>query len=413
MTDLTLSPMDQPVLSAPRPYWGWVAVRLFRPLLVRLCAAYLAVLVLIALLVPLIANGQPYTCVVPATAGHAAVREYPLFRDLGTVSWILLVVAAALGAQGVVISLSHRLPKAQRMMRRRVGAVVITGITIIAGSLIAALHHNRLDAVNYRSLARHGLITHAVFPPVPWGYAEMEPLSKGLINQYPSHRHWLGTDGDGRDELSRLLWGARIAMGVGFVSQIIALAMGIVVGALTGYFGGIFDIILMRLVEMVESIPTFFLILTFVAVYGRHILDIMVIIGVTGWTGYARLLRAEFFRIRNLDYVLAAQGAGMPLWRVLFKHMLPNGVTPVLVSAGFGLAGAVTIEASLSYLGVGVQPPTASWGSMLNSAGNPATVFRWWQALGPGMLIFITVLAFNLFAESLRDAIDPTTMGRR
>lgn len=413
MTDLTLSPMNQPVLPAPRPYWGWVAVRLFRPLLVRLCAAYLAVLVLIALLVPLIANGQPYTCIVPATAGHAAMREYPLFRDLSSVDWILLVVAAALGAQGVIISLSHRLPKMQRMMRRRVGAVVITGITIIAGSLIAALHHNRLDAVNYRSLARHGLITHAVFPPVPWGYAEMEPLSKGLINQYPSRRHWLGTDGDGRDELSRLLWGARIAMGVGFVSQIIALAVGIVVGALTGYFGGIFDIILMRLVEMVESIPTFFLILTFVAVYGRHILDIMVIIGVTGWTGYARLLRAEFFRIRNLDYVLAAQGAGMPLWRVLFKHMLPNGVTPVLVSAGFGLAGAVTIEASLSYLGVGVQPPTASWGSMLNSAGNPATVFRWWQALGPGMLIFITVLAFNLFAESLRDAIDPTTMGRR
>ena len=413
MTDLTLSPMNQPVLPAPRPYWGWVAVRLFRPLLVRLCAAYLAVLVLIALLVPLIANGQPYTCIVPATAGHAAMREYPLFRDLSSVDWILLVVAAALGAQGVIISLSHRLPKVQRMMRRRVGAVAITGITIIVGSLIAALHHNRLDAVNYRSLARHGLITHAVFPPVPWGYAEMEPLSKGLINQYPSRRHWLGTDGDGRDELSRLLWGARIAMGVGFVSQIIALAVGIVVGALTGYFGGIFDIILMRLVEMVESIPTFFLILTFVAVYGRHILDIMVIIGVTGWTGYARLLRAEFFRIRNLDYVLAAQGAGMPLWRVLFKHMLPNGVTPVLVSAGFGLAGAVTIEASLSYLGVGVQPPTASWGSMLNSAGNPATVFRWWQALGPGMLIFITVLAFNLFAESLRDAIDPTTMGRR
>ncbi len=413
MTDLTLSPMNQPVLPAPRPYWGWVAARLFRPLLVRLCAAYLAVLVLIALLVPLMANGQPYTCIVPATASHAAMRDYPLFRDLSSVDWILLVVAGALAVQVVVMSMSRRLAGPQRMMRRRIGAVVITGIIIIAGSLIAALHHNRLDAVNYRSLARHGLITHAVFPPVPWGYAEMEPLSKGLINQFPSRRHWLGTDGDGRDELSRLLWGARIAMGVGFVSQIIALALGIVVGALTGYFGGIFDIILMRLVEMVESIPTFFLILTFVAVYGRHILDIMVIIGVTGWTGYARLLRAEFFRIRNLDYVLAAQGTGMPLWRVLFKHMLPNGVTPVLVSAGFGLAGAVTIEASLSYLGVGVQPPTASWGSMLNSAGNPATVFRWWQALGPGMLIFITVLAFNLFAESLRDAIDPTTMGRR
>ena len=413
MTDLTIPPTDQPLLYAPRPYWGWVAARLFRPLLVRLCTAYLAVLVLIALLVPLIANGQPYTCIIPATAGHAAVREYPLFRDLGSVDWILLVVAAALAAQGVVMSMSRQLPGPQRMMRRRAGFIVIAGITIIFGSLIAALHHDRLDATNYRSLARHGLITHAVFPPVPWGYAEMEPLSKGLINQLPSRRHWLGTDGDGRDELSRLLWGTRIAMGVGFVSQIIALAMGIVVGALTGYFGGIFDIIGMRLVEMVESIPTFFLILTFVAIYGRHILDIMVIIGITGWTGYARLLRAEFFRIRNLDYVLAAHGAGMPLWRVLFKHMLPNGVTPVLVSAGFGLAGAVSIQATQSDLGVGEQPPTASLGSMLNSTGNPATVFRWWQALGQGMLIFITVLAFNLIAESLRDAIDPTTMGRR
>ena len=413
MADLTMPPIDQPLLYAPRPYWGWVAARLFRPLLVRMCTAYLVMLVLIALFVPLIANGQPYTCVIPATAGHAAARDYPLFRDLSSIDWILLAVAAALAAQGIVIFASRRLARPQRMMRRRISFAIIAGITIITGSLIAALHHNRLDATNYRSLARHGLITHAVFPPVPWGYAEMEPLNKGLINQLPSHRHWLGTDGDGRDELSRLLWGARIAMGVGFVSQIIALVMGIVLGALTGYFGGVFDIIGMRLVEMVESIPTFFLILTFVAIYGRHILDIMVIIGVTGWTGYARLLRAEFFRIRNLDYVLAAQGSGMPLWRVLFKHMLPNGITPVLVSAGFGMAGAVTIEATLSYLGVGVQPPTASWGSMLNSAGNPATVFRWWQALGPGMLIFITVLAFNLIAESLRDAIDPTTMGRR
>ena len=413
MADVTMPPIDQPLLYAPRPYWRWVAARLFRPLLVRICTAYLAVLVVIALLVPLIANGQPYTCVIPATPGHAAVREYPLFEDLSSTDWILLAVAAALAVQGVVTATSRHLKSPRRMMRRRIAFVTLAAITIVAGSLIAVLHHNRLDATNYRSLARHGKIIHAVFPPVRWGYAEMEPLSKGLINQLPSRRHWLGTDGDGRDELSRLLWGARIAMGVGFVSQIIALALGVVVGALTGYFGGVFDIIGMRLVEMVESIPTFFLILTFVAIYGRHILDIMVIIGVTGWTGYARLLRAEFFRIRNLDYVLAARGAGMPLWRVLFKHMLPNGVTPVLVSAGFGMAGAVTIEASLSYLGVGVQPPTASWGSMLNSAGNPATVFRWWQALGPGLLIFITVLAFNLIAESLRDAIDPTTMGRR
>ncbi|MGC8623947.1 MAG: ABC transporter permease [Phycisphaerae bacterium] len=413
MTDLTLPLLDQALPTAPRSYWGWVGIRLFRPLLARLCTAYLVLLVLLALFVPLLANGRPYTCIVPAVAGRPALREYPLFRDLSSADWILLVVAASLAVQGIFILATRRQPRPRRRLRRRMSLVLLTVLVLVISSLIAILHHNRLDATNYQRLARHGIITQAIFPPVPWGYAEMEPLGQNLINQLPSRRHWLGTDGDGRDELSRLLWGARIAMGVGFVSQIIALSLGIVVGALTGYFGGVFDIIGMRLVEIVEAIPLLYLILIFVAIYGRHILDIMVIIGLTGWTGYARLLRAEFLRIRNLDYVLAARGAGMPLWRVLFKHMLPNGVTPVLVSAGFGLAGAVTIEASLSYLGVGVQPPTASWGAMLNAAGNPATVFRWWQALGPGMLIFLTVLAFNLIAESLRDAIDPTTMGRR
>ena len=175
MADLTMPPIDQPLLYAPRPYWGWVAARLFRPLLVRMCTAYLVMLVLIALFVPLIANGQPYTCVIPATAGHAAARDYPLFRDLSSIDWILLAVAAALATQGIVIFASRRLARPQRMMRRRISFAIIAGITIITGSLIAALHHNRLDATNYRSLARHGLITHAVFPPVPWGYAEMEP----------------------------------------------------------------------------------------------------------------------------------------------------------------------------------------------------------------------------------------------
>jgi peptide/nickel transport system permease protein len=207
-----------------------------------------------------------------------------------------------------------------------------------------------------------------------------------------------------------MLWASRVAMGIGFVSQAIALTLGILVGAMMGYFGGIFDLLGMRLVEMVEAVPTFFLILTFIAIFGRSILMIMIILGVTGWTGYARFLRAEFLRIRQLDYIVAARAAGLPLWRIMFRHMLPNGLTPVLVSASFGLAGAVTIESSLSYLGVGVRPPTPSWGGMLNAAGNPATVFHWFEAIPPGMALFLTVLAFNIVGEALRDAIDPKSL---
>ncbi len=391
----------------PQTFWSRVRARVFRPWMVIFCASYIVLVCLIAVFVPFLATGKPYTCIVPAHHGVPMRRVYPLFRDLTSVSWVLLVVTGALAVQGSCVFFTRRLMPDLRRRRRRVWLAVVTVAAVIASGLIVALHHNRLDATNYRSLAAHEKITHAIFAPIPWGYAAMEPLSKNLINKLPSQRHWLGTDGEGRDVLSRLLWSTRVAMGIGFISQFIALAIGVVVGALTGYFSGMVDILLMRLVEIVESVPLFFLILTFVAIYGRHIFYIMVILGVTGWTGYARLLRGEFLHLRQLDYVTAAQASGLPLWRVLFRHILPNGVTPVLVSASFGLAGAVTIESSLSYLGVGVRPPTPSWGQMLNAAGNPATVFHWWQALGPGMMLFITVLAFNIVGESFRDTLDP------
>ncbi len=394
------------ISSPPQSFWTRVGTRVFGPHLVKLCTAYILLICFLAVFAPFIANGKPYTCVIPARHGHAAFRVFPLFSDLTSVSLILLVVTAGICLQLLCVKFTRRYRPDMRVIRRRVCLLIITIAVIVSAILILLLHHNRLDATNYRQRAAAGRITHAIFAPIPWGYSSMEPLSKNLINKLPSDQHWLGTDGDGRDVLSRLIWSARIAMGIGFISQFIALAIGIIAGALTGYFSGIFDIIGMRLVEIVESVPTFFLILTFVAIYGRHIFYIMVILGITGWTGYARLLRAEFLRLRQLDYIAAARASGLPLWRMLFRHMLPNGVTPVLVSASFGLAGAVTIESSLSYLGVGVRPPTPSWGSMLNSAGNPATVFHWWQALGPGLLLFLTVLAFNIIGESFRDALD-------
>ncbi len=405
MPDTATVTMDHST-APPQSFWMRVGTRVFGPYLVKVCTAYIMLICFLAVFVPFIANGKPYTCVMPARHGQAAYRAYPLFRDLTSVSLILLVVTAGLMLQVLYVKITRRMQPELRALRRRICLLILTLLVAAFSILILLFHHNRLDATDYRHLAATGQITHAVFPPIPWGYAAMEPLRDNLLNKLPSMRHWMGTDGDGRDVLSRLMWSARIAMGIGFISQFIAIAIGIVVGACTGYFSGIFDIIGMRLVEIVEAVPTFFLILTFVAIYGRHIFYIMVILGITGWTGYARLLRAEFLRLRQLDYIAAARASGLPLWRTLFRHMLPNGITPVLVSASFGLASAVTIESSLSYLGVGVRPPTPSWGSMLNAAGNPATVFHWWQALGPGMLLFLTVLAFNIVGESFRDALD-------
>ncbi len=410
MPDATASQnlQDSPP-SAVRSYWRVVLGRSVRPLLVRASLAYIALLLFLAVFVPFVANAHPYTLLLKNPAG-GYTRIYPLFADLTTTDINMLLASA-----GLLICIAVRAlippPKADAARNwRRIGILLIVGVTLASCLAVAFFHHNFLDSRDYRQLLTNGQAKAAVMAPIPWGYATMEPLENDLVNKRPMPGHLLGTDGLGRDELARLLWSARVAMGIGFISQFIALAIGILVGALMGYFSGVMDILGMRLVEIVESVPTFFLILTFVATFGRSITMIMIILGVTGWTGYARLLRGEFFRIRSLDYVTAAHASGSTLWRILFRHMLPNGLTPVLVSASFGLAGAVTIESSLSYLGVGVRPPTPSWGQMLNAAGNPATVFRWWQAMGPGVALFLAVLAFNLAGESFRDAIDPRNL---
>jgi peptide/nickel transport system permease protein len=172
-----------------------------------------------------------------------------------------------------------------------------------------------------------------------------------------------------------------------------------------GYFSGIFDIIGMRLVEIFEAIPVLFLLLTFVAFFGRNLYVMMVIIGITGWTGYARFVRAEFLRLRQQEFVLAAIASGLPLYSILFRHILPNGIAPVLVAASFGVASAILAEATLSFLGLGlVDDP--SWGQMLNQAVQAAT-FNWWMAAFPGGAIFLTVFAYNLIGEAMRDAVDP------
>ena len=223
---------------------------------------------------------------------------------------------------------------------------------------------------------------------------------------YGARMHLMGTTAYGEDLASRMIHASRIALSIGFIATGIALFLGVVIGALMGYFSGLVDLIGMRLVEVFSSIPTIYLLIAVVAFYGRNLYLMMVIIGLTGWVGYAMFTRAEFLKLRQMDYVQAARACGLPLWSVLFKHMLPNGVAPVLVSASFGIAAAILTEATLSFLGLGlVDEP--SWGQMLNQARGLGGSFFWWIAIYPGGAIFLTVFAYNLVGEALRDAIDP------
>lgn len=222
----------------------------------------------------------------------------------------------------------------------------------------------------------------------------------------PDASHWLGTDELGRDVLTRIIYGARISLKVGFVSVGIAVLAGSIAGLCAGYYGGWIDQIIMRFVDIMLCFPTFFLILAVIALLEPSIWYIMIIIGLTGWMGVARLVRAEVLTLRERDFVMAARGIGASDARIIFHHILPNAMSPVLVAATLGVAGAILTESALSFLGIGVQPPTPSWGNML-TAGKDYLEFAWWLSLFPGLAILVTVIAYNLMGEGLRDALDP------
>jgi len=237
-----------------------------------------------------------------------------------------------------------------------------------------------------------------------------DPLAQSLIErlQGPSPAHWLGTDDLGRDVFSRLLLGTRISLSVGFVAVGIELIIGVTLGLAAGFFGGKFDSFVMRLVDIMLSIPTIFLILAVLAFLGPNIYNVMAIIGFTAWPSLTRLVRGECLSIREREYILAAQGAGIGTPRILFVHLLPNVVAPILVSATLGVAGAILTESALSFLGLGVQPPSPSWGNIL-SIGRDYLHIAWWLSVFPTLAILVTVLAFNLLGEGLRDVLDPRT----
>lgn len=249
------------------------------------------------------------------------------------------------------------------------------------------------------------LFAIAVLAPVASPYAP-DNIDVKHILEPPGIRHPFGTDELGRDILSRIIWGARISLSVGFVAVGISTMIGIILGAISGYYRGWTDRIIMRFVDIMLSIPTFFLLLAVIAFLEPGIWNIMIVIGLTSWMGVARLVRAEVLSVREREYALAARAIGAGDFSIIFNHILPNSMAPVLVSAVLGVAGAILVESALSFLGIGVQPPTASWGNIL-TAGKDNIEIAWWLSVFPGLAILVTVLAYNLLGEGIRDAIDP------
>ncbi len=259
------------------------------------------------------------------------------------------------------------------------GALIILSLTVVAviAPLIAPFHPNEQD------------ILHRLEPP--------------------SRKHLLGTDDLGRDLLSRIIYGTRVSLLVGFVAVGIAIIIGTLLGLLSGYFGGGLDSLIMRFVDITLCFPTFFLILMVIAFLEPNIWNVMVVIGLTGWPGLTRLVRGECLSVREREFVQAAKALGLSNRRVMFVHLLPNVMAPILVAATLGIGGAILTESALSFLGLGVQPPTPSWGNIL-TAGKDYITVAWWLSLYPGLAILVTVLAYNLLGEGLRDVLDPRMM---
>lgn len=252
----------------------------------------------------------------------------------------------------------------------------------------------------------------AIFAPVVSGHVDPNRLNLLIPLQGPSAAHLMGTDEYGRDLWSRIVYGGRISLSVGLVAVSISLTIGIMIGSLAGYFGGFVDALLMRFTDAVLSFPILFLLITVVSIIGPSLLNIFAVIGLTSWPGIARLVRGEFLSLRERDFVEAARAAGARPRRIIFRHILPSAMAPVIVAATLGVAGAIIFEAALDFLGVGLQPPTATWGTILNASQGYLPAGDWWFSVFPGMFIVLAVLSINAIGDGLQEAFNPRAMRR-
>jgi peptide/nickel transport system permease protein len=339
----------------------------------------------LAALAPLLAND------------HAIVRvadgriSFPVFQSLQPIEWRFLIYVPL-----AAIVYFFRRPLVQNMKR---GFLTVAGVVLVV-EIALALSHPFNDPTNDRDRPA----SFKIMPPIPYSAIETSP--EQLVP--PSGKHLCGTDSTGRDIAARMLHGARTSLAIGFISQLIALCVGIPLGGVAGFYRGWIDIVICRFLELMECFPTFLLVLVIIGLSDsqNNMTIIMVVIGLTGWIGTARLVRGEFLRLSGQPFTQAAQALGAGDFRIIVRHLLPNSLGPVLVTATFGVASAILIESSLSFLGFGLQAPTPSWGDLLSEARKYID-FAWWLAFFPGVAILVTIMSYNFVGEGLRDAVDP------
>jgi peptide/nickel transport system permease protein len=370
-------------------------------------------LFVMATVAPVIALNVPFFISVPAGVGPEVTQgvHFPWFGALFDMNFFesgvdiffnFLLFALPLAALGWKILARS---KAGMLDRQELKALQSRYIVAAMGVILVAfagvyMADMRQPYVNYVELSQQPGVS-SLFPLFKVSYRDVNLMAVG---QPPSFEYLLGTDPQGRDVFTRMLYGTRISLTIGVLAVGIYTFIGMVLGGLAGYFGGRVDMVVLRLIEVMICFPSFFLILTLRGfVEKASVFHIMIIIGLTGWTGIARLVRAEFLRLRQLDFVQAAIALGLPQGRIIFRHVMPNALGPVMVSATFGVAGAIITEASLSFLGLG--PTTApSWGQILDMGRGTG---QWTLILVPGFAIFVTVSLLNLVGEGFRDATDP------
>ena len=389
--------------APPRSEVARIIIGTLGPISAKLAFAWLALLATLAVTAPLIASSHPILLKLKGKGWTS-----PMLQSLTPADTLILVAVAA-----AAITLCFR----RWTLWRRLGVVLVVVLIAAWPAFHFCKQPENIIYDQYRSWQQEGKVEAVHYTLIPYSPSDR------LRDQFnpddphpraPSKAHLCGTDSNGSDVLSRSIHACRVALTVGFVSTGIAVFLGVLIGGLMGYYSGVVDLLGMRLVEVFGSIPSLYLILAIVAFWGsgtKALFMIMVVIGLLSWPGYAIFIRAEFLKLRQQNFVEAAIAGGLPLRSVLFRHMLPNGITPVLVSASFGIAGAMNVENILSFLGIG-QLEEPSFGSLLNQATNNGQ-FAWWLAIYPGGALTFSMFAFVLIGEAMRDVIDPYTASKK
>jgi peptide/nickel transport system permease protein len=368
----------------------------------RVGLVWVLILATLGVFAPFLASSDPL--LVKENSGRV---WSPLLRGLRPAD----VILAAMYVAAVVLFVWRRFSVGRSLLiLLGVGAVTAVPAFALFGVRAAPIYEK------WRRAEAGGELAWVVRTIVPFSPNDRMNDVTGVDKlQPPSKTHWFGTSIFGEDVLSRMMHACRVALTIGFVSTGIAVLLGVTIGGVMGYFGGWTDILMMRGIEIIEAIPRLILLLIVAVFFGpwarengvSMIYLMMVVIGLIAWTADARFIRAEFLRLRKLDFVQAAKALGLPLRSIIFRHMLPNGIAPVLVNASFSVAGAILLESTLSFLGLGLLPEDPSWGQLLNQARSGGTGFNWWIATFPGLAIFLTVFSYVLIGEAMRDALDP------